>query len=786
MTSPDGITWTSRTSAADSDWYSVIYGNDRFVAVASFGAGIQVMISVGASPGAPTTTTLAASLNPSTVGASVTFTATVAPSAATGTVTFKDGTTTLGTGTLSGGTATYTTAALTVGAHSITAEYGGDSGYLGSTNSPALAQTVNSAGPAAHTAINNGLWSDPNTWSDGVVPAAGEDVVIPASFTVTLDINTAAIRNLSLAGTLTVPGTQALTLSGNYTNTGMFTPGTGTVELTGGSNQVLAATAPGTLTFYRLTVNKDPATAKVTATSKLKATKKLTLTSGKLVSGSDYGDIEIGMDGELQLTSDITISGDFINWGTLTTDGHGITFDGGVAQDLTLINLTTFDDLTVAAGTTLIETESDDNALVNGTLLNQGVIRKTQPVSGIEAYYFGLAGRYNSADMEINVTALTGPNPLTALQVDRIDANHPNAPGTNTTSIYWTITPTGLDFVADLTLPQAGLATPQACRYTNPGWDGAANSFTATTVTRTGITEFSDWAVFNNTATGEYVDGYVYQDNLTNGTVGLYDAGIDTPLTNITVYVTNHLLGLVTVSTDSGGYFQAFVPPGSAVVNVDTNGVDFPPGLVLTSVPDGQNPSAVTVPPGGSVRDNTGYRRPAVTLASILSVTARAQAGVVTVRWVTAAEVGTVSYDLQRQLPDGAWMTVNADSVFAWNSLTGASYSVPDANARARQSYHYQILEYLEHGETKLHGPYAVTVTGEPGVPVALSAVALAAGQLQLTWAGEAGATYLLERSARLDPDAEWTRVPLTAPTETSALVPVEDDAGFFRVFRLP
>jgi len=39
MTSPDGITWTSRTSyvAANNDWYSVTYGNGLFVAVGSLG-----------------------------------------------------------------------------------------------------------------------------------------------------------------------------------------------------------------------------------------------------------------------------------------------------------------------------------------------------------------------------------------------------------------------------------------------------------------------------------------------------------------------------------------------------------------------------------------------------------------------------------------------------------------------------------------------------------------------------------------------------------------------------
>ena len=76
----------------------------------------------------PTTTALKSSLNPSTSGASVTFTATVAPSTGgtpTGTVTFKNGTTTLGTGTLSGGVATLTTTTLPVASNSITASYGG-------------------------------------------------------------------------------------------------------------------------------------------------------------------------------------------------------------------------------------------------------------------------------------------------------------------------------------------------------------------------------------------------------------------------------------------------------------------------------------------------------------------------------------------------------------------------------------------------------------------------------------------------------------------------------------
>jgi hypothetical protein len=90
-----------------------------------------------------TSVAVASSLNPSLVGQSVTFTATVsAPSGTpTGTVTFKDGAATLGVGTVSGGLATLATSALTGGPHAITAVYGGDRNFSGNT-SPALTQTV--------------------------------------------------------------------------------------------------------------------------------------------------------------------------------------------------------------------------------------------------------------------------------------------------------------------------------------------------------------------------------------------------------------------------------------------------------------------------------------------------------------------------------------------------------------------------------------------------------------------------------------------------------------------
>jgi len=117
----------------------------------------------------PTTTALASSPNPSNFGQSVTFTATVTvqpgfyKGTPTGTVSFYDGTTLLGAGTLNSGVATYTTSALNAGSHSMTAVYGGDSNFVGST-SPVLKQVVNQS--STTTGLTSSL--NPSTYGQAV------------------------------------------------------------------------------------------------------------------------------------------------------------------------------------------------------------------------------------------------------------------------------------------------------------------------------------------------------------------------------------------------------------------------------------------------------------------------------------------------------------------------------------------------------------------------------------------------------------------------------------------
>jgi len=69
----------------------------------------------------------------------VTFTASVIPLSGTGTptgtVTFLDGSTAIGSSALNGsGVATFNYSGLSVGTHSITSKYSGDSNYNGSTS----------------------------------------------------------------------------------------------------------------------------------------------------------------------------------------------------------------------------------------------------------------------------------------------------------------------------------------------------------------------------------------------------------------------------------------------------------------------------------------------------------------------------------------------------------------------------------------------------------------------------------------------------------------------------
>jgi Bacterial Ig-like domain (group 3) len=168
-----------------------------------------------AAPVTTSATGLTAAPNPSVFGQSVNLTATVTGSGGTptGTVTFKDGASTLGTGTLASGTASLSTA-LTVGSHTLSAVYGGDATFFGST-SPDVPQTVTAG--ATTTAVT----STPNPSQPGqsVTFTAAVAAISPATGTptgsVTFKDGANTLGSGALSGNNATFSTAALALGGH-------------------------------------------------------------------------------------------------------------------------------------------------------------------------------------------------------------------------------------------------------------------------------------------------------------------------------------------------------------------------------------------------------------------------------------------------------------------------------------------------------------------------------------------------------------------------------------------
>ncbi len=149
--------------------------------------------------GAPNT--IGSSLNPSTAGMPVTFTATVSAirgvsAVPTGSVTFYDGSTALGQPVQlnvgpSSSTASFT-ASLTGGAHSITSQYSGDSNFFPST-SVALKQSVSLASSAAAvgSSLNPAFPKQSVTFTATVTDSQGGDSLMPTGSVTFYDGSTA-------------------------------------------------------------------------------------------------------------------------------------------------------------------------------------------------------------------------------------------------------------------------------------------------------------------------------------------------------------------------------------------------------------------------------------------------------------------------------------------------------------------------------------------------------------------------------------------------------------------
>jgi hypothetical protein len=178
-------------------------------------ASTQVLLGVEASQESLTTSSSSIA-----AGATVTLTAGVQPSTATGTVSFYDGGRLLGTATVAGGSAALTTSGLDAGTQAITAVYSGDAETLPFTSSVSTV-TVNGT-PTALTvsgAPTTTSIGQPVTLTAAITPAASSGSVTFFDFTTLLASVPIAGTSASVTTSQLAPGPHSITArySGNTT-----------------------------------------------------------------------------------------------------------------------------------------------------------------------------------------------------------------------------------------------------------------------------------------------------------------------------------------------------------------------------------------------------------------------------------------------------------------------------------------------------------------------------------------------------------------------------------------
>ena len=237
-------------------------------------AGVEVTTATGTNVAnslftyaATTTTALTSSVNPSVFGQPIIFTATVTGSSGTpsGTITFKNGSTTLGTGTLNGsGVTTFSISSLAVGsAYSITAEYGGDVSFVTSTSST-VSQVVNQASTttALASSVNPSVFGQSVTFTATVAavsPGAGTVAGSVEFFDGSISLGTVTlVSGLATSAAITNFGVSTHSITAVYSGDSSFVTSTSTAV-----SQVVNLATANTPTFGIPTSTADGFTVQI-------------------------------------------------------------------------------------------------------------------------------------------------------------------------------------------------------------------------------------------------------------------------------------------------------------------------------------------------------------------------------------------------------------------------------------------------------------------------------------------------------------------------------------------
>ena len=265
------VTVTTTTLPVGSDSITATYNGD-----ANYNSAVGTVAQTVAK--ANPTSSLTSSPNPSLTGSPVTFTDTLLPGDATGTVTFTSGSTTLGTSAVTGGVATLTNSMLPLGSDLVTATYNGDGNYNSSVAT--LTQTVAKTTPTVTVSTPGSSIFGQSVTITASVPAGPTGTITMTSGGVTLGSGTITSSN----GTVTVTTTTlpvgsdliTATYGGDATNN----------VATGTATQMVTKASPTEALASSLNPSIFGQSVTLTATLSTNTTGTVTFTSGATALGT--------------------------------------------------------------------------------------------------------------------------------------------------------------------------------------------------------------------------------------------------------------------------------------------------------------------------------------------------------------------------------------------------------------------------------------------------------------------------------------------------------------------
>src|SRR2546427_194147 len=420
-----------------------------------------------------TSTTLTSTPNPSVFGQAVTLTATVAPVLAdplvpTGSVTFKDGATTLGTVALVNGSASLTTSTLATGSHSLTASYSGDLEFAVST-SAVRTQTVNPGQTTSTlTSTQNPSLAGQTVTLSRTVTAVAPAVGVPTG-TVTFSDGATALATVTL-----VNGTASLTTStltvGSHSLTAVYN---GSANFLGSTSptvrQVVNAQAR---TSLRSSPNPSVFGQAVTLTATVSPVAPAVGTPTGTVTFSD-GTTSLGVVTLVNGSASLTVS-------TLAVGSHPLTAaysGGGNFQASTSATVTQ----TVNQGSTSTSLTSTPNpSNVGQAVTLTATVSAVSPAAGVPtgtvtfrdgATSLGVVTLVNgSASLTVSTLA-TGNHSLTAVY-----SGSPSFPGSTSAVVTQVVNP-----------PAAAATTTSLTSTPNPSTTGQTVTLSATVTSAAGV-----------------------------------------------------------------------------------------------------------------------------------------------------------------------------------------------------------------------------------------------------------------------------------------------------------